>query len=60
MENSKSNGYFCPCVGYGFVPYQEFDKTYMPEKAIAAGTIFPELSMTIDEYGKVCRQEGEH
>ncbi len=60
MDNSMPNNLVCPCIGYGFVPYQQLCKTYTPEKSLEAGTLFPELSLTIDEYGKVCKQEGVH
>ncbi len=37
-------------VGYSYVPFQRMDKVYSPNKALKAGTIFPELNITIDEY----------
>ena len=37
-------------VGYTFVPMQRMEKVYSPNKAMRAGTIFPELNITIDEY----------
>lgn len=37
-------------VGYAYVPMQRMDKLYSPSKAIKAGTVFPELDITIDEY----------
>mgnify|MGYP002772635428 CR=1 FL=1 len=36
--------------GYAYVPPQRMDKVYPPNKALQAGTIFPELNITIDEY----------
>lgn len=37
--------------GYGFVPFQQgIGKVYSPQKALASGTIFPELNITIGEY----------
>lgn len=37
--------------GYGYVPVQRgIGKVYSPQKALAAGTIFPELNITIGEY----------
>lgn len=36
--------------GYSYVPYQRMEKVYPPNKALQAGTIFPELNITIDEY----------
>lgn len=60
-ENNKPNvcpGQDCGCVGYAFVPIQTLDKVYNPETALAQGTLFPELDLSIDEYGKVCKAEG--
>ncbi len=37
-------------VGYAYVPVQMLDKVYSPNIALKAGTIFPELNITIDEY----------
>lgn len=37
-------------VGYAYVPIQRMDKVYSPSRALRAGTIFPELDITIDEY----------
>ncbi len=37
-------------VGYAFVTMQRMEKVYSPNKAMRAGTIFPELNITIDEY----------
>lgn len=36
--------------GYAYVPKQHMDKVYSPNKALKAGTIFPELNITIEEY----------
>lgn len=36
--------------GYTYVPVQRMEKVYAPNKAMRAGTIFPELNITIDEY----------
>lgn len=36
--------------GYAYVPPQRMDKVYPPNKALQAGTIFPELNITIEEY----------
>ncbi len=36
--------------GYAYVPVQQLDKVYSPNAALKAGTIFPELNITIDEY----------
>lgn len=48
----------CGCVGYAYVPIQLFGETYSPETGLQNGTVFPELNLTIDEYGKLCRQIG--
>ncbi len=37
-------------VGYAYVPIQRLEKVYSPSRGIKAGTIFPELDITIDEY----------
>lgn len=37
-------------VGYSYVPVQRMERVYSPARALAAGTIFPELNITIDEY----------
>ncbi|MGN0686599.1 MAG: spore coat associated protein CotJA [Oscillospiraceae bacterium] len=36
--------------GYTYVPVQHLDKVYSPNAALKAGTIFPELNITIEEY----------
>lgn len=36
--------------GYSYVPFQRMEKVYPPNKALQAGTIFPELNITIEEY----------
>lgn len=46
------------CVGYGFVPVQNMGDVYSSSEALAAGTVFPELALTIDEYGAVCKATG--
>lgn len=37
-------------IGYAYVPNQRMEKLYSPSKALRAGTVFPELDITIDEY----------
>ena len=37
-------------IGYTYVPFQRLGKLYDPETALRAGTIFPELNITLDEY----------
>ncbi|MBQ7976047.1 MAG: spore coat associated protein CotJA [Clostridia bacterium] len=59
MENLTENTTsctLCKCVGYGYVPIQTLGETYAPAKALMQGTIFPELDLTIEEYGKVCKE----
>ncbi len=59
MEGNPSCAFpACGCVGYGYVPVQELDEVLTPEKGLCAGTVFPELALTIEEYGKVCHQRG--
>ncbi len=48
----------CGCVGYAYVPVQEMDDLMDVSRAVRCGTIFPELELSIDEYGKVCKQWG--
>ncbi len=50
-----TNSGTCRCIGYGFVPLQQLDTTYTAEDAIENGSLFPELVLTIDEYGKICK-----
>ena len=56
MENDNN---CMNCIGYAFVPVQYLDKTNTPEKALEQASLFPELTMTINEYGKVCRKSRE-
>lgn len=49
----------CGCVGYGYVPEQKLECVYEnTATALERGTLFPELDLTIDEYGKVCKRTG--
>lgn len=48
----------CGCVGYGYVPIQYLNETFCVEQALEEGTLFPELALTICEYGKVCKGNG--
>lgn len=41
-----------PHVGYAFVLPQEMGETYSPEKGLMQGTIFPELDISMEKYGK--------
>lgn len=45
----------CGCVGYGYVPVQQLATVYNAEDALENGSVFPELVLTIEEYGKVCK-----
>ena len=36
--------------GYAYVPVQKLGRVYTPEKAMARGTVFPELDISIGEY----------
>ena len=62
MEENKNITYCpingCGCVGYAYVPYQQLTSVYSPEEALSNGTVFPELNLTICEYGKVCKAVG--
>lgn len=57
MENVSQSNYLCACVGYAFVPIQYLNKQYPVDKALAQGTIFPELDLSISEYGEICKEE---
>jgi hypothetical protein len=39
-----------PRVGYAFVIPQRLGKVYSPRRALAEGTIFPELNIGIQDY----------
>lgn len=58
ISNNMCSSSCCGCVGYAYVPVQEFINTNSPAKALANGTLFPELDLDINEYGKVCKQWG--
>lgn len=49
------------CVGYAFVPRQQLEHVFEPEEALMCGTLFPELYLPTNVYGKCpCReQKGE-
>lgn len=46
------------CVGYAYVPVQVLYDTFEPCEALQRGTVFPELELTICEYGKLCKGMG--
>lgn len=48
----------CGCVGYAYVPFQYLNSVFSPKEALLRGTVFPELELTICEYGKVCKSTG--
>lgn len=48
----------CGCVGYAYVPIQMLNNVYQPCEGLKHGTIFPELNLSIEEYGKVCKAVG--
>lgn len=55
-ENNQTATASCQrCVGYAYVPVQTLNNTYNSEDGLMQGTIFPELNLTIDEYGSVCK-----
>ena len=45
----------CGCLGYGYVPVQQLATVFNAEEALENGSLFPELVLTIEEYGKVCK-----
>ena len=49
----------CGCIGYGYVPVQRLNTVFRPDEALCQGSLFPELVLTIEEYGKVCKREGK-
>ncbi len=62
MDKDKTFN-FCPlngcgCVGYAYVPYQQLNTVYSPEEGLCVGTVFPELNLSICEYGKICKETG--
>lgn len=61
MENKypACHTQYCGCVGYAFVPVQNLCEVYSAACALNQGTIFPELDLSVDEYGKVCKKVGE-
>ena len=51
MEKNYNYG----CIGYGYVPVQQLATVYDACEALENGSLFPELVLTIEEYGKVCK-----
>ena len=46
------------CIGYAYIPMQTLEKTYSPEEALKHASLFPELVINMNEYGKVCTKTG--
>lgn len=42
----------CGKVAYAYVPVQELGETYDAHKGLMRGTIFPELDLPMEVYGK--------
>lgn len=57
-NHPADNSFVYKCVGYAYVPWQVLGETFTPEKGLGCGTVFPELSLTIDEYGYICKAGG--
>ncbi len=55
MDMSTCRG----CIGYGYVPVQKLSCVYCAADALKNGSVFPELVLTIDEYGKICKDGGK-
>lgn len=51
-ENDLTASTPMPRVGYAYVPMQMMGETYDPEKGLNQGTIFPELDIPMEKYGK--------
>lgn len=49
----------CGCLGYGYVPVQQLDTVFSAEDALLKASLFPELVLTIEEYGKICKGCGK-
>lgn len=52
-----TNEEIMPRVGYAFVPMQSFADVYLPEDALMRGTIFAELDIPMEKYGKQYEME---
>lgn len=55
---NSSENISCGCLGYAFVPEQELNCTYDDTTALNRGSLFPELDLTIEEYGSICKGMG--
>ena len=52
MNNNLITG---PRIGYAYVKPQRLGKVYTPKRALAEGTIFPELNITAQDYTRGIR-----
>lgn len=50
MEMERDTAKYVPKIGYAYVKDQIMESTYPPEKALADGTIFPQLNISAEEY----------
>lgn len=57
MEVQNNN---CGCLGYGYVPVQQLNTVFNASEALCHGSLFPELVLTIEEYGKICKNGGSN
>ncbi len=61
-DNNECCG--CTCIdrlplAYSYTPFQELDSVYEYCEALKNGTVFPELNLPLDVYGKnFCKREG--
>jgi hypothetical protein len=46
-----------PRIGYAYVKPQQLGKVYPPRRALAEGTIFPELNISMHDYTRGIRHE---
>lgn len=58
IKNSSCPVEGCGCVGYAYVPVQYIKDIYSVNDALKNGTLFPELDLSIKEYGYVCKAIG--
>lgn len=53
-----SENRFCGCVGYAYIPPQQLNEVFCAEDALKNASLFPELVLTMCEYGNTCKQKG--
>lgn len=58
MDNVSNEMCLCGCVGYAYVPVQQLCTVTNCDDALSKGTIFPELELSMCEYGNTCKQCG--